>query len=130
MTTMKRYKRLNRKSRGKHRLLRSTLRVIRNVCYLPIHVGKFKKLNPSKEDQVRFKKFNLDIVIWNDFYRFKHIGTGKYLALSNDKLELALKDYADFFDTLFLVRNESYRPNGPMSGESVKTKDHIILESF
>ena len=38
---------------------------------------------------------HLFVVIWDDLYRLKHIGSDKYLAVSPDKLELTLKDFAD-----------------------------------
>jgi hypothetical protein len=76
----------------------------------PTHAGKSKRYNLSKEVQVHNKNifFNLpNIVVWNNFYRIRHIGTGKYLALANDKLELTFKSIPDFVDTLFRIKKES-----------------------
>lgn len=69
--------------------------------------------------------------MWNDFYRIKHIGSGKYLALTPEKLELTLKAYVDSYDTLFCIRPDSFAPSNQVDlTDALKTGNLIIIETF
>lgn len=78
----------------------------------------------------KVKPFRGGSIIWDEYYRFKHIGTGKYLAVAADKLELTLKDFADSSDTLFTLRQDTFKPNSSLRHpDPVHTGDHVILET-
>lgn len=89
-------------------------------------------MQPFKGGSSNFNFFNLLLIVtWDGFYRIRHIGTGKYLAVANDKLELTFKNQADFTDTLFTIRKDSYCPGDPMTlEEAIITGSPIILETF
>ena len=71
------------------------------------------------------------LVIWNDIYRIKHIGSGKYLSLTPEKLELTLKSYVDSYDTLFCIRPDTFTPSTQVTlADTVKTGNLIIIETF
>jgi hypothetical protein len=42
----------------------------------------------------------------DEIYRFKHIGSGKYLALSDDKQDVILRGTANSPLTLFVLRSD------------------------
>ncbi|CDW72551.1 inositol-triphosphate receptor [Stylonychia lemnae] len=78
----------------------------------------------------KVKPFRGGSILWDDVYRIKHIGTGKYLALTSDKLELAMKSEADGLDTLFRFRRDQYHPNMGDVFEELKSGELILLESI
>lgn len=41
-----------------------------------------------------------------EVYRLKHVGTGKYLSLADDKQELVLRDMANSLSTLFVFKTD------------------------
>jgi MIR domain len=80
-------------------------------------------------------------ILMNDVCRIKHIGTGKYLAVSDqDRRELTLKENSDEGETLFRIHRDTYRPprkrNGKqkeldlVNGDPVLPYEMVILETF
>jgi hypothetical protein len=77
----------------------------------------------------------------NDACRLRHIGSGKYLAVSSeDKRELMLQDNSDNSNTLFTIHRDTYRPpnrktgyQSPLdtvNGDVVVPHEMIIIETF
>mmetsp|Transcript_20991 Transcript_20991/g.20122 ORF Transcript_20991/g.20122 Transcript_20991/m.20122 type:complete len:94 (+) Transcript_20991:1328-1609(+) len=65
-------------------------------------------------------------ILWEEYYRFRHIGTGKYLSISNN-LELQLKTLPDL-SSLFKIKRDSFLQEEEGFRE-VKTGDNLILET-
>lgn len=77
----------------------------------------------------------------NDACRLRHIGSGKYLAISaTDKRELTLVENSDNTNTLFTIHRDTYRPpnrktghQNPLdrvNGDVVIPYEMIIIETF
>lgn len=92
--------------------------------------GRFKRSSLLKVGQVSLASTYQFVVYWDDIYRFRHIGTGKYLCVSPEKLELSLKLEADSIDTLFRIRRESYHPGSQTIYEYLKSGENILLENY
>lgn len=52
------------------------------------------------------KPFMGGSIVWDEGYRFRHIGTGKYLAVVNN-LDLQLKNIPDS-TTLFRIKKDTF----------------------
>jgi len=63
-------------------------------------------------------------------YRIRHIGTGKYLGVAHDKLELTFKSNPDLFDTIFTIKKESFKQDIGSTSDSISSGSLIILETF
>ncbi len=77
----------------------------------------------------------------NDVCRLKHIGSGKYLAVSGqDKRELTLKENSDTTETLFTIHRDTYRPPNKktgqlrpldtLNGDIIMPHETVILETY
>lgn len=78
----------------------------------------------------RIKPFKGGKVLWNNVYRFRHVGTGQYLAVDVDKVEMCLKPKADQVDTLFVFRREVYPYDGKLQDGPIQNASTIFIESF
>ena len=77
----------------------------------------------------------------NDACRLRHIGSGKYLAVSTlDKRELTIKENSDNSETLFTIHRDTYRPpnkktgkQNPLdtiNGDFVEAHEMVIIETY
>ena len=77
----------------------------------------------------------------NDACRLRHIGSGKYLAVSTeDRRELTLKENSDNTETLFTIHRDTYRPPtkktgyqnqlDTVNGDVVIPHEMIIIETY
>lgn len=47
----------------------------------------------------------------DEVYRIRHIATGKFLAVSDDKQEIVLKNTANSLSTLFIIKSDMQTKN-------------------
>lgn len=78
----------------------------------------------------KIKSFKGGEITWNGIYRLRHVGSGEYLAVGPDKVELTLKPRADSEDTLFVFRREFYPNDSSVADSAIETGSHLFLESF
>eukprot|EP00347_Sterkiella_histriomuscorum_P002968 403366109 len=92
-------------------------------------IQKIKPFSGGSSNQI-FNFITINIVLWDDCYRIKHIGSGRFLATSRKPIEMYLKELPDLTDTIFFIRRDTYQQNSKDQLESIKSEDLIILQSY
>ena len=87
-----------------------------NKVFIERDLQRLQYTNSCWEIQ-KVQTFKGGPILMNDVCRLRHIGSGKYLAVSNeDRRELTLKDNSDNTDTLFTIHRDTYRPPNKKTG--------------
>ena len=78
---------------------------IKESVYIEQDPNRLQFTNSCWEIQ-RVKQFNGGNISIDEIVRFKHVGTGKYLSISDDKLELEIKNSSQSINTLFILKSD------------------------
>lgn len=65
-------------------------------------------------------------LILDEVYRFRHVSTGKFLALADDKQEMVLRNSSNSLSTLFVLKSEMQTKTNVRFGHNEEGgEDHV-----
>ncbi|CDW75428.1 cation channel family protein [Stylonychia lemnae] len=108
-----------------------------NEVYIETDLDSLMETNSNWEIQ-KVKPFIGGQIYYNDCYRFKHIGTGKFLVVQDEQLvlgECSMREFA--WASLFKIRRDTYQPpriklekeEEDEMGQVIGNQDLIMLQS-
>ena len=65
-------------------------------------------------------------LLLDEVYRLRHVGTGKFLAIADDKQEMVLRNSSNSLTTLFVLKSEMQTKTNVRFGHSEEAgHDHV-----